>query len=565
MMFTEPKRVTALFQEELITQRHRLYTALAWVRILVASVALVYSIAFKSHGSNYWLVITIQASYILLVYGLILLSDSNRERIVWYNFLIAICEISLLGYLDYLSNDNLPLSFLFFSVVLCALLLPFSLTMLVFGMATLCIIANWLNLTAIFSEQHLSVDSDFITAFLKHYNAHDGQVLLMIIVGLFLLTIIVNRLASWSFSNDVKARFRHRQMRQVLSFNRAVIEHLKTGVIVVTDSGKVLSINGRAVLLLNLQAQVAVTELVDLSPELQRRFEQWLRIGMTAEPPYRHNNGAEEVFVNFEHFGDGGLRNIAMLTLESVDEIQQQSHDAKLAALGRLTAGVAHEIRNPLSSIHSAAQLLDEDGATPKQAKLTQMILKNVARTDQIISDILGLFNDAKANRKLLPLRATLERYAKDFLDVHHDKGFDKLSVEGNAPDNLYFYFDTGQLEQIIWNLLQNAIKYADAASLALTIQYSLSATKRQIYIDIMDNGHGVPEDRVGHIFEPFYTAGNGSGLGLYLVRELCSANNAKINYFPLRKDGEVAVSGACFRITTAAHFSQQEDQEGVE
>lgn len=561
--------VEDFIEEESKVQRHRLSVSLAWTRILVAVVALLYFFIAKPAVLENKIVMVMLSCYVILVYVLKRLTNERRDRIYRYNFIISTLEIFLLAYLIFLAKDQVPLSFFFLSITLSAMLLPLWRLLLLVAIVALIICFQWLGITFEVVKVLLSDSVDAVAVLQLVFVSEKGSVLITLLVGLLALALIVNRLASWSFKNDVKARFRHKQMRQVLSFNRSVIEHLRSGVIVVTGNGKILSINRRAVTLLNIQTTKALTQLSELSKEIQKRYQNWLSAGLSTQDPYSHNNIAEDVFVNFDNFGEDSQHNIVMITLESVNEAMQQTQDAKLTALGRLTAGVAHEIRNPLSAINSAAQLLVETSQQPPHQKLSQVILKNVKRTDQIITDILGLFRDTKADRELLSLQQTIKRYGKEFLDVHQNGNF-KLRVVGQESEELFFFFDPGQLEQILWNLLQNAIKYAGVENLQLTIRYSLSETRKLIYIDIIDNGKGINIEEVAQIFEPFFSGGKGSGLGLYLVRELCSANNANINYLPVwAKDdddesndiiGEKAerkIAGACFRIATQAYFSK--------
>lgn len=564
MLSAEPWRIEAFIEEEAVIQRHRLCTMLLWLRILIATFSLLYFLITRPYDHAHWTVITLMLCYIALVYGLMRLVDNNRGKIYLYNFFIAVFEVLLLGYLSTLSRNDVPLSFLFFSVALSALLLPLWRLLLVVLVAAMIFFIQWFGIQSVLIRLFLKEATDSQNLIEAVISSQNGNIFITLLLGLFGLAIVVNRLANWSFKNDVKARFRHKQMRQVLAFNRSVIEHLKSGVIVVSGNGKILSINRRSIDLLNIQTTQAIMELSQLSQELQHRYQQWLSAGVVGQTPYRHNASAEDVFVTFDHFGEGTLQNIAMITLESVNEIMQQTQEAKLAALGRLTAGVAHEIRNPLSAINSASQLLSETSKAPAHQKLAQVILKNVKRTDQIITDILGLFTDTTAERTLLSVQKTLPRYAKEFLDVHQNDNF-TLRINGKEEQELFFYFDAGQLEQVLWNLLQNAMKYARSDNLILTIRYGLSESRRSLHIDIMDNGKGVHPDKVSQIFEPFYTGGNGSGLGLYLVRELCNANNANITYLPIkthvkkaRSGNKTQTVGACFRITTQVYFSKK-------
>ncbi len=567
-LVTEPWRIQALLEEESILQRYRLCFAINLVRVLVTAITLVIFLAIEQYDS---VLIVIMVSYLLLVIGLQLSLSRHREQIYRYSVAIALLDVALLGYFTYVSSTQLALSFLFLSVVLSAMLLPLGRLLLVLLFAEIVIFLGWLGLSGTMISSLFTTSFSSGVVYLKDLiiaNRDNGFIIL--VLGLFLLALMVNRLANWSFHNDVKAQFRQKQMRQVLSFNRAVIEHLKSGVIVIGANARIFSLNRRAVELLNLNRTTAVRELKDLSPELFKRYQHWMRTAIDSQEPYRHHDEAEEVFITFSGFGDSEQRNVVMMTLESVNETLQQTQEAKLAALGRLTAGVAHEIRNPLSSINSAAQLLAETSKELTHQKLSDVVLKNVKRTNQIIADILGLFKDTRAERQILPAYETLTRFCQEFLAANTDKSF-KLRLVTQEKIPLYFLFDVGQLEQVLWNLLQNSLKYAAVSDLRITLRYSLSQSRRNIYLDVMDNGVGIDEKALPRIFEPFYTGGAGSGLGLYLVRELCSANNANIIYLPVKNAVKAAVSaqpdaesiaepkvgGACFRITVQAYFSK--------
>lgn len=567
-LVTEPWRIQTLLEDEAILQRYRLCLTLTMVRLLVVVLALA---VFVLTGHHDWILISLMISYMVLVLGLQLRLAQFKEQIYRYTLLIGLLDIALLGYLTFISSTRVSLSFLFVSVTLSAMVLPLGRLLLVTLLSEVVLCLGWLGLAGdiILSFFAVSVSQGLVYVKDLLLSTHSEE-LIMLVSGLFLLTIIVNRLSTWSFRNDVKAKFRQKQMRQVLSFNRSVIEHLKSGIIVIGANARIVSINRRAVEMLNLNHTSPVREVKDLSTDLVKRYQYWMRTAIDSQEPYRHNEEAEEVFITFSGFGEVDQRNVVMMTLESVNETLQQTQEAKLVALGRLTAGVAHEIRNPLASINSAAQLLAETSKEIAHQRLSDVVLKNVKRTNQIIDDILGLFKDTRADRQILPIQDTLKRFGKEFLATNSQSDM-KLRIITNETSSLYFMFDVGQFEQVLWNLVQNSIKYANVDDLQVTLRYSLASSRRNIFIDVMDNGVGISEKAVAQIFEPFYTGGAGSGLGLYLVRELCSANNANIAYLPIKNKapdkGELvennnealpeSTAGACFRITVQAYFSK--------
>lgn len=559
ILMMEPWRVEELVAEETAIQRYRLFRAVAWTHIGTTLMMGLYTL-IKGYDIT---AIIISACYFLLLIVLMMLTSNNRQHTLRYSTLMALLDIFILGYATIIFNNILSLALLFFSMLLSAMLLTLPRLLVVIMLAAVVVVLSWSSLSedTLYYLYNNKIDFNILQDYLNipGYSPKTDQ-LLTLIVGLFVLSIVTNRLAAWSFQNEVKAQFRYKQLRQLLTFNRSIIEHLKSGVLVLTTNGKVVSINQRALELLNHNSSDAIIDLRDLSEELSSRFRHWQSTGLEIGRAYRHNDHAEEVFISFSGFGSSAQSNVAMMTMESVNDTLQQSQEAKLSALGRLTAGVAHEIRNPLSSIGSAAQLLTETSQERSHQKLSNLILKNVKRTNQIISDILGLFKETRSDRQLLPVADTLEQFCQEFKQTHTDKNFsiELLSQDGEEDDDrpLFFLFDAGQFEQILWNLLQNSLKYAQAEPLLIKIQYKLSLNQKNIYIDVIDNGVGIKKEKIAQIFEPFYTGGSGgSGLGLYLVRELCNSNSANIVYLSSKNE---ETRGACFRITTQAYFSNK-------
>lgn len=556
-LLTEPWRVQELIEEESSYQRFRLFRAITWTRL---SVALVLLLIFATNRYDSLSTI-VAAAYMLLTLATLIMSGKARDHINYFSLFSALLDVLALGYVVTVSDTRTELSFIFFSILLSSMLLPLFQLILVVILSSLVIIIGWTKVNFTDISELISTGSfNFSQIPLNSIFTPDSiEEIFILVVGLFTIAILTNRLTSWSFANEVKAQFRYKQVRQVLSFNHSVIEHLKSGILVLTNESKVVSINQRAIELLNLNDSQAVIKLSDLSSTLYNRYRHWLSTqDSESNFTYRHNEGAEEVFISFSSFGKSEQNKIIMMTLESVNEAIQQTQEAKLTALGRLTAGVAHEIRNPLSSINSAAQLLHESSQNPDQQKLSHMIVNNVKRTNQIINDILGLFKDTKAKRKLLPTQQTLRNFCAEFTVSNKDKAF-KIRMHSDIKEPLFFMFDPGQLEQILWNLGQNSLKYANVDELIITLHYTLSANRKLQHLYIYDNGKGIEAAKAAQIFEPFYTGGSsGSGLGLYLVRELCSANNANIAYIPPQaRSSSLAAQGACFRLTTPVYFSE--------
>lgn len=555
-LLQSPEQIAALIEDETNHQRFRLFQATTWARLSVATLTL---IVFLIYEQSDIVPIIILGFYILLAIGLLLATQDTKEYSKRYALFIGVFDVLLLSYLIISSYDPFEVSILFFSILLSAMLLPLRQLLIILSLGIFVITLSWLQEIKHIPKldlAHLSTWLSHLEKSLSAIEKSDINQILAVLTGLALITLITNRAADWAFRNEVTAQLRYRQLQQVLHFNYSIIEHLKSGIIVMTATAKIISTNRRAIELLNIEMPNQNMLLRNISIELARRYQHWLSSALETNQPYQHNAGAQEVSISFSSVNDKEPdKNIIMMTIESITEAQQQAQEAKLTALGRLTAGVAHEIRNPLSSIHSAAQLLEESSTHQHHKRLSSMIQSNIQRANQIIGDILGLFKETKSSKKLLPTEKTLAQFCHHFKISNKNVDFE-MRLQTRLKQPTYFMFDPGQLEQVLWNLCFNALRYAKPKEkLCITVRYSLAANRRNIYIDVMDNGQGIAEENLNRIFEPFYSGGNSTGLGLYLVKELCNANNANIHYVqPSSKEPQ----GACFRIANQVYFTDR-------
>lgn len=226
-----------------------------------------------------------------------------------------------------------------------------------------------------------------------------------------------------------------------------------------------------------------------------------------------------------------------------MDRLREESRQMKLAALGRLTANIAHEIRNPLSAISHAGELLRED-ADPKggDARLVRIILDNTQRLERIVRDVLELGRRDRCHPESIDLNAALTAYL-DELQSKAEAAPGVLCLEGLAGAELEF--DRTHLHQVLWNLLSNALRHSrqQPGSVQLRVAYGNGG---MVELHVEDDGPGIPEAIREQVFEPFFTThGKGTGLGLHIARELCEANGAQLELL-----SESRAGGAHFRIT---------------
>jgi two-component system sensor histidine kinase PilS (NtrC family) len=214
----------------------------------------------------------------------------------------------------------------------------------------------------------------------------------------------------------------------------------------------------------------------------------------------------------------------------------------KLAAMGRLTASIAHEVRNPLSAINQAAQLLEEDRAVaPEGTRLLTMIRNNAKRIDRIVGEVLQLNRRDRQQPEVIALADFMHSLVEEIVQAEN---IPPGGVVMNLASDLLIIFDRGHLNQIIWNLVRNAWQHCQKKEGSIRITARPGYMGDAVICEIVDDGPGIPAELRGQIFEPFFTTRpGGTGLGLYIARELADANGAALELLPKSP-------GAQFRIT---------------
>jgi two-component system sensor histidine kinase PilS (NtrC family) len=231
-----------------------------------------------------------------------------------------------------------------------------------------------------------------------------------------------------------------------------------------------------------------------------------------------------------------------LVFLEDTGRLQEQARQLKLAALGRLTANIAHEIRNPLSAINHAGELLREECNDQVSIRLLRIVLDNTQRVERIVNDVLELGRRDRAYREKIDLRQTLpvlvEEYAlKEKLPV----GVVHLELLGLAT----LVFDRSHFHQVLWNLLGNALRHSQGKAGSVCLRIQDGGHEGWVDLHVVDDGKGVDESCSEQIFEPFFTThSRGTGLGLYIARELCDANGARLELINSESGADFCISG---------------------
>jgi len=231
-----------------------------------------------------------------------------------------------------------------------------------------------------------------------------------------------------------------------------------------------------------------------------------------------------------------------LIFIEDVGRIREQAQQLKLASLGRLTASIAHEIRNPLSAIGHAGELLREERRGAMQDRLLNILADNVSRLDRIVTDVLELGRRERTQQEMLSLQEACEQFMDNFLV---SEGLDTRILELDVANDWYVCFDRAHFHQVLWNLVGNAVRHSQGKPSSVRIFARASANRERVELHVLDDGAGVPEAVKEQIFEPFFTTHHkGTGLGLFIARELCEANAASLDLLSDDTGGHFVISG---------------------
>ncbi|CAG7856479.1 partial two-component system, NtrC family, sensor histidine kinase PilS, partial [biofilm metagenome] len=318
---------------------------------------------------------------------------------------------------------------------------------------------------------------------------------------------------------------------QLEELNQYIVQHLQSGIIIADNQQVIHVTNQSALRLVNLA--VTPHKLKGISEKMVQAFEYWLHFG-------ENNSTMLQVSPDLEiqcrfvalptHQQD-----FYMIILEDTALYNQRLQQSKLASLGRLTASIAHEIRNPLGAISHAGQLLSEStNLSSQDLRLAKIIETNCGRVNQIIVDILNLSKRTDSSREKIDLAHWLGDYLTNFYIEQIDAtGKFRLFMDDSSltDSGIGVFIDPGHLKQIMDNLCQNALRYGHPEQGLIDIK--VKKTVHGPYVEVIDNGPGISQDNLKQLFEPFFTtSASGTGLGLFISRELAELNQAKLSYY---------------------------------
>lgn len=366
----------------------------------------------------------------------------------------------------------------------------------------------------------------------------------------FAVALIVQGLSHLLRTSETLAEKRASDVTNLEALNALILQRMRTGILVLDAQQRVLLANQGALTLFKRDTLIG-EDISHFAPDLIERLLQWQVNPSLRIKSLRLTSTGPSVQVNFVPLNRREDQQ-TLVFLEDLSQIIQQAQQLKLAALGRLTAGIAHEIRNPLGAISHAGQLLQESEELPDaDRRLTQIIIDQSRRMNLVIENVLQLSRRREAEPEVINLSQWLQQYVSEFREIA--KPSEQLYIY-LADDPIETRMDPSQLHQVLNNLVQNGLRYSGQqhGQAQVWLNLFIEPTNGLPILDVLDDGPGFPEDRLQHIFEPFFTTeAKGTGLGLYISKELCESNQAHLDYKP-REQG-----GSCMRITFA-HAKKQ-------
>ncbi|GAB3098085.1 sensor histidine kinase [Lysobacter terrae] len=396
------------------------------------------------------------------------------------------------------------------------------------------------------------VASGFVAEyFWKSADTGDGRGLaepLMYATGYLAIATLTNILGRQMRESVALATSRGEDAASLAEVNELIIRRLRTGVLLVDDRNQLRLANEAAMLLLSDHGDHPGEgrDILLAAPALAQRLTTWRETGRADDRSLQLAPDMPEVVPRFTRLRAGSDQ--VLIFLDDTSIVSRQAETMTLATLGRFSASLAHEIRNPLAAINYAVQLLEESKDLPTaDQRLLEIVRQQGQRMNGIVDNVLGLARREPAKPEHVELVGFTRRFVEDYA-ASHPLEQDTVLAAG-TPTSLTTLIDPKQLHQVLTALVYNALTYGRMPGhpARVTVHVSVDGLGAPV-VDVRDRGPGVPESVVSQLFRPFFTtSGHGTGLGLYIARELCRANQASLDYVAMPG------GGACFRINLSA------------
>jgi len=516
---------------ESIPRRELYFFALYRVLIATLLAALVFSplTPFAGEAHQPLLAKAVTVAYLLISVALLAWGRNERwlQSIVFGSVLVDIVAATLLSHALPGASAGISMSLLF-NIAAAALLLPLARSMMLALLASVASIAEyiWQALEGSENLRTLAELAMFVTSYLA-------------------LAFISYQIGHRTRRTQQLADQRSAEVANLFEVNELIIRRMRTGVLVVDGAGRITLSNEAATALIGDMEDALAGEHISLTsaaPELAKRLQRWRNGWHEEEQPLQLAAEQPEVLPRFARLlADSDL---TLVFLDDTSVVSKRAESLTLSTLGRFSASLAHEIRNPLAAINYATQLLEEsEQLADTDRRLLQIIHQQCQRTNGIVESVLALARRERANPENLDLAAFVRRFVLEYKQTL-SQDTDSLEVVIREP-SVPALMDARHLHQVLTALVHNALKYGRIADEPARVRIRVASGEHNAVIDVMDRGPGIPDAIAAQLFRPFYTTSeHGTGLGLYIARELCRANQAQLDYV------SVPAGGACFRLT---------------
>ena len=377
--------------------------------------------------------------------------------------------------------------------------------------------------------------------------ADEQQLFSVGVFGIFLFATayVFSILSERIRKSNIEAALQAEQAAYLENLAHLILERMRTGIVVINSNDEIVLINHAAQQMLGFgPVDAAIPATIQASQALYEHLTVWRAYPHTRSPHLQAFADGPEIRINFAKL-QTLEESDTLIFIEDNRIMSQEAQQLKLASLGRLTASIAHEVRNPLGAISHAAQLLSESpDINEADSRLSEIIQNHSRRVNAIIENVLQL-----SRRKVaLPELVDLCEWLPEFISEYRQSDKAGISLE-QQKHSVKTRVDASQLHQVLSNLCDNGLRYSleHTGQATLTLIVGIDHETDLPYIEVIDDGKGIPDSEVEQVFEPFFTtASTGSGLGLYISRELCEANQATLHY-------KRTVAGkSCFRLNFA-------------
>jgi two-component system sensor histidine kinase PilS (NtrC family) len=360
-------------------------------------------------------------------------------------------------------------------------------------------------------------------------------------IALFAGGLILSGLAARLRVTEALVARRDEDLASLAALNEHIVQRMQAGVAVLDPRGGLRLMNRSAEKLLGLGAWHPGQSLRSVSEGLADLERQWRQNMDRSSHLLKPSPQSLSLVVSFAAIGSDGEEG-TVIFLEDAAATHQRAQQLKLASLGRLAGSIAHEIRNPLGAISHAGQLLAEsEHLDDADRRLTRIISDNSARMNSMVENVMQLGQGRSAQPRSFELAPWLGEFVQEFLSRR--PGMEHALRHRVEPQELVVRIDPSQLHQVLWNLCDNAVQHAGEPP-RVRLEAGIGEHTRRPFLDVVDNGEGIGETDLPRVFEPFFTTRDeGTGLGLYIAREMCEGNQASLTLEPSQR-------GCRFRIT---------------